>query len=258
MLGTSRRIIARLIRAPGEPSSRGLRDGIISNTQAISNLTRILEEDKFGPVLKMAAIDVLAELASSSDKSATTLGKPDIKKFISQLWGIFLAEADDENTIEEEEQRKQASRLRQKAGEALAQMLSVSVWDAAASSSDSILEMFILQSTNYPEEVRTAELHHVVGLLTDMLIKSKVTQTSAARILECLCSHVTKHKELPRQDVIQMLRKVSTPSLAPGFTKKKGILSSSNDGAYICMSTDLCRFYKSYHVSQGKQTIAGG
>jgi len=155
MLGTSLRIIARLIRAPGEPSSRGLRDGIISNTQAISNLTRILEEDKFGPVLKMAAIDVLAELASSSDKSATTLGKPDIKKFISQLWGIFLAEADDENTIEEEEQRKQASRLRQKAGEALAQMLSVSVWDAAASSSDSILEMFILQSTNYPEEVRT-------------------------------------------------------------------------------------------------------
>jgi hypothetical protein len=205
ILGRSLRIVARLIRVPGE-ASRGLRDEIASNTQPLSNLTRVLEDGKFGTVLlKTAAIDILAELASS-DKFAMGL---DTKRFISRLWGIFLAQVDDSSTtIEEEEQRQQATRLRQKAGEALAQMLSVR----------NPMEMFTQSTTSSSEseQVPTTELRHVVGQLTDMLIQSKGSRTWAARILDCLCSHFsTKHRQLPRQDVIEMLGKVSTPSLPP-------------------------------------------
>jgi hypothetical protein len=93
MLATSLRIITRLVRAPGE-ASRGLRDGIASNAQVISNLSRVLEEDddnnSFGPALKAAAVDILAELAlPSSDRSAASrsrLGKADI---IRGLWCLF-------------------------------------------------------------------------------------------------------------------------------------------------------------------------
>jgi hypothetical protein len=132
MLATSLRIITRLVRAPGE-ASRGLRDGIASNAQAISNLSRVLEKDddnnSFGPALKAAAVDILAELAlPSSDRSAASrsrLGKADI---IRGLWCIFLVQVDGgvdgSKTQGDEEQRQQDSTLRKKASEALAQMLS--------------------------------------------------------------------------------------------------------------------------------------
>lgn len=129
MLATSLRIITRLVRAPGE-ASRGLHDGIASNAQAISNLSRVLEEEddnnSFGPALKAAAVDILAELAlPSSDRSAASrsrlLGKADI---IRGLWCIFLVQVDggvDGSNIQgDEEQRQQDSTLRKKAREALA------------------------------------------------------------------------------------------------------------------------------------------
>lgn len=193
MLATSLRIITRLVRAPGE-ASRGLRDGIASNAQAISNLSRVLEEDddnnSFGPALKAAAVDILAELAlPSSDRSAASrsrLGKADI---IRGLWCIFLVQVDGgvdgSKTQGDEEQRQQDSTLRKKASEALAQMLS-------------------------------AELRHVAGRLTDMLAKSKVSpsRVRAARTLECLCSHIsTEHGQPPgKDDAIEMLAKVLGPS----------------------------------------------
>lgn len=134
--GRSLRIVASLTKTRGE-AGRGFRNGIASNTQAISNLTGILEDDKFSTVLKTPAIDILAQLASSSHNSPTGF-LLDIKRFNSRLWGFFLAGRDDGNTTEDEEQ------LRHKAGGALAHMLSV--WDAAASSSD-ILEMFVRSTT---------------------------------------------------------------------------------------------------------------
>lgn len=185
MLATSLRIITRLlIRAPGE-ASRGLRDGITSNAQAVSNLSRVLEEEddaKFGPELKAAAVDILAELAlPSSDRSSTSrLGKADI---VRGLWCIFLVQVDDGvdgSNTQGEEQRQQDSTLRKKASEALAQMLS-------------------------------AELRHVAGRLTDMLAKSKgsTSRVRTARTLECLCSHIsTEHGQPPRLDAIEMLTKV--------------------------------------------------
>lgn len=82
-LGRSLRIIAKLIKTPRE-ASRGLRNEIASTKQAVLNLTGILE-DKFCTLLKTAAIEILAELAPHKDKSVTSWGKDDIKKFISQL-----------------------------------------------------------------------------------------------------------------------------------------------------------------------------
>ncbi|RLN29719.1 uncharacterized protein C2845_PM05G00980 [Panicum miliaceum] len=205
ILSRSLRIVARLMGAPGE-ASRGLRNGIASKTQAVANLTRISEGDKFDPALKAAAIEILAELAS--DKSAvTSLGKDGIKKFVSQLWGIFLAEMDGNTNTVKEEKQQEANRLmmRHKAGEALARMLSV--WDAASSSD--ILEMFI-QTTSSAEAPAAELLRHVVGQLTSMLTTNtdRGSRIRAAEILARLCSHFTKHKELPRHDVIQMLTKV--------------------------------------------------
>ncbi|CAN6361973.1 unnamed protein product [Urochloa humidicola] len=204
ILSRSLRIVARLIRAPGE-ACRELRSGIASKTQAVANLTGILEQDdKFGPALKAAAIEILAELAS--DK--TSLDKDGIKKFISQLWGIFLAEmVNNENTIEKERDQE-ANRLmmRHKAGEALARMLAV--WNTPGISSSDIMEMFI-QCTGSAEAPAAELLHHVVGQLTDILVTSRGSRrTRAAEILVRLCSHFTKNRELPRQDVIKMLTKV--------------------------------------------------
>jgi hypothetical protein len=206
ILSRSLRIVARLISAPGE-ACRELRNRIASETQAVANLTRILEGDKFGPALKAAAIEILAELLASSGNSAVaSLGKGDINKFIRRMWGIFLAGMDGDNdTIEEEEDRDQeeATRLttmREAAGGALARMLSV--WDAASSSD--ILEMFI-QDAGSGEEL----LHHVVGRLTGILITNRGSRTRAAEILSRLCSHFTGgHRELPRPVVIEMVTKV--------------------------------------------------
>jgi hypothetical protein len=206
ILSRSLRIVARLISAPGE-ACRELRNRIASETQAVANLTRILEGDKFGPALKAAAIEILAELLASSGNSAVaSLGKGDINKFIRRMWGIFLAGMDGDNdTIEEEEDRDQeeATRLttmREAAGGALARMLSV--WDAASSSD--ILEMFI-QDAGSGEEL----LHHVVGRLTGILITNRGSRTKAAEILSRLCSHFTGgHRELPRPVVIEMVTKV--------------------------------------------------
>lgn len=214
ILSGSLRILARLIRAPGE-ASRGLRNEITSNTQAVTNLTRILEGNKFGPEIKAPVIQILAELSSSDNKTLTSLGKGDKHKFISRLWGIFFAppqkdgigtgDNNNRTTIEEEEETQQelqaANRLlRHTAGEALVQMLSV-LEDAAGSSSD-ILQMLIPSGSE----------GHVVGQLTCMLItgNSKACQTWAAEMLKCLCSHFTnEQRQLPRQDVIQMLTKVT-------------------------------------------------
>lgn len=58
----------------------------------------------------------------------------------------------------------------------------------------------------------TAALRHIVRQLTDMLIdKSKGRpRTIAARILGCLCPHLsTEQRELPSQDVIEMLTEVA-------------------------------------------------
>jgi hypothetical protein len=212
MLGRSLRIVARLIKTPGE-ASRGLRNEIASTKQAVLNLTGILEDNKFCTLLKTAAIEILAELAAHKDKSVTSLGEDDIKKFISQLWGIFFAQVDDSNTIEEEEQREKASRLRQTAGEALALMLSV--WDAGAAP----LEMFI-QTTTGSEQVPAEEVGHVVGKLIDMVnSKHECSRTRAAEILACLCSHLTVNRELASQYAIKMLKKVTISSRSSKIRK---------------------------------------
>ncbi|CAM0148818.1 unnamed protein product [Urochloa decumbens] len=206
ILSRSLRIVARLISAPGE-ACRELRSGIAIKTQALANLTGILEQDdKFDPVLTAAAIEILAELAS--DKSVRSLDKDGIKKFISQLWGIFLAEMDVNNNTLEEEKDQEANRslMRYKAGEALARMLAV--WGTPGISSSDIMEMFI-QDTGPAEAMAPELLRHVVGELTDILTRNnRGSRTRAAEILVRLCSHFTKYTELPRQDVIKMLTKV--------------------------------------------------
>ncbi|CAN6343996.1 unnamed protein product [Urochloa humidicola] len=209
ILSRSLRIVARLISAPGE-ACRELRSGIASKTQAVANLTRILEGDKFGPVLKAEAIEILAELASDTDRSVRSLDKDGTKKLISQMWGIFfLADEMDgnDNTIEEEKDQ-QANRLmmRHKAGEVLVRMLAVR--DTPGISSSDIMEMFI-QCTGSVEAPAAELLRQVVGQLTDILTTNRGSRrTRAAEILVHLCSHFTKHKELPRQDVIKILTKV--------------------------------------------------
>nr|CAB3462700.1 unnamed protein product [Digitaria exilis] len=210
ILSRSMRIVARLISAPGEATTALRLDGIASEDKpVVANLKRILEDDRFGPVLKAGAIEVLAELSAPDKGSVTSsLGKDDIKKFIRKLWGIFLGETTRVNyTTGEREQQEADSRLRRKAGEALAQMLSA--WDAGSSTSHVVMEMFIQTSTgSSAQDEQTQELRRVVDKLTGMLIANRGSRTRAAEILRCLCSHLSEHRQLLRQDVTKMLEKV--------------------------------------------------
>lgn len=202
ILSTSLGMVSRLVSTPGE-ASQSLRHEIGRSKEAARNMLGILESGNNGYLrLQEQAIEILAEVALDMPTTTTN-------SFIRMLRCIFLDDANNSsNVVEENKQRTR--RMRKKAGEALAKLLCVQ----GASNSKAIMEMFwengnVAVEQDPADSLEATRHGNVVDQLTDILAKNKLCQISAAEILEHLCSHFTKYRELPKQDVINLLTKVT-------------------------------------------------
>lgn len=118
ILSRSLTVVSRLLGSLGDGVT-SLRQELVNNTEAVSNLMTILETDSKGAQkLHDKAIEILTELAFDG-----SFQKLDFNKLFDALLCIFLEEAS--NTIAEQADKDKATKLRVKAGEALATLLPV-------------------------------------------------------------------------------------------------------------------------------------
>lgn len=135
MLNKSLTVVSRLLSSPGDGATR-LRQELASKTEAASNLMAILEladSSESAQELHEQALEILAELAFDD-----SFKKLDFEKLLKALVRIFL-EKEASNTagdmatvdvadstiaeLERADREHKATRLRRKAGEALARLL---------------------------------------------------------------------------------------------------------------------------------------
>ncbi|XP_066393041.1 uncharacterized protein [Miscanthus floridulus] len=122
MLSKSLTVLSRLLTGPGDDVTR-LHQKLASNTEAVSNLMGILENDSEGAQkLHEQALEILTELAF--DDSFKEL---DFNKLFKALLRIFLEKETNNNATSQVEQAdtERAPKLRGNAGEALARLLPV-------------------------------------------------------------------------------------------------------------------------------------
>jgi hypothetical protein len=119
ILSRSLTVVSRLLGSLGDGAT-SLRQELVSNTEAVSNLMGILKTDSKGAQkLHDNAIEILTELAFDG-----SFKKLDFNKLFDALLCIFLDE-EASNTIVEQADKDKATKLRVKAGEALATLLPV-------------------------------------------------------------------------------------------------------------------------------------
>uniref|UniRef100_A0A0E0DNM8 Uncharacterized protein n=1 Tax=Oryza meridionalis TaxID=40149 RepID=A0A0E0DNM8_9ORYZ len=165
------RLVRLLISAPGEAGTRVCHD-ISACEDAVHNLLGILGQNATYPMqLQENAMEILTEIA---------IGSPAImaEDFIRKLWCIFLS-------------NRGTSRLRRKAGEQLAKLLSAQ----GANGQVFVKDVFCENDT-------------VVAQLIDILVQDKECQISAAAILEHLCCHFVRYNELSELCVVKLLRMI--------------------------------------------------
>lgn len=129
MLTKSLTVVSRLLTSRGDGATR-LRLELVSNKDAVSNLMSILETDSKGAQkLHEQALEILIDLAFDD-----SFKKLDFNKLVKALLGIFLEKEDNKTTVQEpknatsqveQAERERATRLRGKAGEALARLLPI-------------------------------------------------------------------------------------------------------------------------------------
>ncbi|EAY97184.1 hypothetical protein OsI_19105 [Oryza sativa Indica Group] len=165
------KLVRLLISAPGEAGTRVCHD-ISACEDAVRNLLGILGQNATYPMqLQENAMEILTEIA---------IGSPAImaEDFIRKLWCIFLS-------------NRGTSRLRRKAGEQLAKLLSAQ----GANGQVFVKDVFCENDT-------------VVAQLIDILVQDKECQISAAAILEHLCCHFVRYNELSELCVVKLLRMI--------------------------------------------------
>ncbi|RCV09262.1 hypothetical protein SETIT_2G013200v2 [Setaria italica] len=126
MLSRSLTVVNRLLTSPGDGATR-LRQEMAGNKEAVSNLVAILETDSEGAQeLHEQVLEVLAELAFDGSFTKPAFGESEcmLDKLFKTLQRIFLEEKDG-NAVVGEADREKDTRLRGKAGEALARLLPV-------------------------------------------------------------------------------------------------------------------------------------
>ncbi|XP_022679642.1 uncharacterized protein LOC111256242 [Setaria italica] len=126
MLSRSLTVVNRLLTSPGDGATR-LRQEMAGNKEAVSNLVAILETDSEGAQeLHEQVLEVLAELAFDGSFTKPAFGESEcmLDKLFKTLHRIFLEEKDG-NAVVGEADREKDTRLRGKAGEALARLLPV-------------------------------------------------------------------------------------------------------------------------------------
>ncbi|RLN34957.1 uncharacterized protein C2845_PM03G18480 [Panicum miliaceum] len=126
MVSKSLTVLSRLLTSPGDGATR-LRQELASNTEAVSNLMRILESDREGAQqLHEQALEILTELGfdDSFTKPGSGVSGCMLNKLFKILKSIFLEEQHGDTVVAEAD-REKAIRLRGKAGEALARLLAV-------------------------------------------------------------------------------------------------------------------------------------
>ncbi|CAO1939354.1 unnamed protein product [Urochloa humidicola] len=126
ILSRSLKVVSRLLTiSPGDGTTR-IQQELASNTEAVSNLMGILENgSEVTQKLHEQSLEILTELAFDYSFAKQAFGGSAcmLNKLFNNLLRIFLEE--DSHTIAAESDREKATRLRGKAGEALARLLSV-------------------------------------------------------------------------------------------------------------------------------------
>lgn len=186
------RLVMRLISAPGEAGTV-LCHEISASNDAVHNLLGILDgQIKFSLQLQENAMDVLSEISIGLSAAMT-------ENLVKKLYHIFLANSG-------------MSGLRPKAGEALVKLISTQ----GASGQVPVMEIFCksmsmeqICESESTDALDVKRYGTVVDQLTDILVKDKECQISAAAILQHLCSRFTRSYELLEQDVVKLLMSVN-------------------------------------------------
>uniref|UniRef100_A0A0D9WE88 Uncharacterized protein n=1 Tax=Leersia perrieri TaxID=77586 RepID=A0A0D9WE88_9ORYZ len=171
------KLVMRLISAPGEAGTSLSRE-ISASKDAVHNLLGILDgKIECSMQLQKNAMEILTEIAIGGPAVMT-------ENLVKKLREIFLA-------------NDRMSTLRIKAGKSLVKLLSVSA--------PSFTKVFSKSESMDAMDVTTCDTEStIVAQLTDILFKDMDCRTSAATILEYLCSYA----ELSNQDILNLLMKI--------------------------------------------------
>ncbi|CAL5091936.1 unnamed protein product [Urochloa decumbens] len=166
ILRRSLKVVSRLLTtSPGQGSTTRIHQELASNTEAVSNLMGILETgSEVAQELHEQSLEILTELAFDDCFAKPGFGGSacPLNELFNNLLRILLEE--DNHTVAAESDREKATRLRGKAGEALARLLPVRMASDA----------------NVPDILSRQEAIHLLTKVFNQILSCKMGTTADA------------------------------------------------------------------------------